>query len=151
MKINFKNECLPFCPASNYLGITSGRSLTCRQHLKLLRKKLKSCVPLLWRFAGLDWGVWSTTLRTATLASVYSTAECIPSCLVPQCPHPRHWSCHERFIANCDWTSAYHTSGQSSNPWGHPTCWMSMEMLSLWVELVEKIRTRSNWKVRNYN
>ena len=55
------------------------RSLTYRRHLESLRKKLTSRVALLRRIAGSGWGAGATTLRTATLALVHSTAEyCAP-------------------------------------------------------------------------
>ena len=92
-----------------------------------LRKKLTSRVALLRRLAGSGWGAGATTLRTATLALVHSTAEyCAPV-----------WcrSAHTRLIdptindalrivtgmpASC-------TSGQPSNPSRHPTCWASSQ------------------------
>ena len=44
-----------------------------------LCKKLTSCVMLLRRLAGSSWGAGETTLQTATLALVHSTAEyCTP-------------------------------------------------------------------------
>ena len=78
-EVNFNNETLPFCSEPKYLGVTLDRSLTYPRHLELLRKKLTSRVPLLRRFAGSGWGAEATTLRTATLALVHSTAEyCAP-------------------------------------------------------------------------
>ena len=70
---------LPFCSEPKYLGVTLDRSLTYRQHLQSLRKKLTSRVALLRRLAGSGWGAGATTLRAATLALVHSTAEyCVP-------------------------------------------------------------------------
>ena len=55
------------------------RSLTYRQHLESLRKKLTSRVTLLRRLAGSGWGAGATTLRIATIALVHSTVEyCAP-------------------------------------------------------------------------
>jgi len=55
------------------------RSLTYRRHLEPLRKRLTSLVALLRRLAGSSWGAGATTLRTATLALMDSTAEyCAP-------------------------------------------------------------------------
>jgi len=90
LKVNFSNETLPFCSESKYLGVTLDRSLTYRRHLESLRKKLTSRVAVLRRLAGFGWGAGVTTLRTATLALVHSTAEyCAPvSCR----------SAHTRFI-----------------------------------------------------
>ena len=79
MKVNFNNEILPFCPETKYLGVTFDRSLTYYRHLKLLRKKLTSRIALLRGLAGSGWGPGATTLCTATLALVHSTAEyCAP-------------------------------------------------------------------------
>jgi len=79
LKVNFNNETLPFCSDPKYLGVKLDRSLTYRRHLESLRKKLTSRVALLRRLAGSGWGAGATTLRTATLALVHSTAEyCAP-------------------------------------------------------------------------
>ena len=75
LKVNFNNETLPFSPEPKYLGVTLDRSLTYRRHLESLRKKLTSRVALLRQLAASDWGAGATTLRTATLALVHSTAE----------------------------------------------------------------------------
>jgi len=79
LKINFNNETLPFCSEPKYLRVTLDRSLTYRQHLESLRKKLTSRVALLRQLAGSGWGAGATMLRTASLALVHSTAEyCTP-------------------------------------------------------------------------
>ena len=79
MKVNQNNETLPFCSEPKYLGVTLDRSLTYRRHLESLRKKLTSRVTLLRRLACSGWGAGATTLRTATLDLVHSTAEyCVP-------------------------------------------------------------------------
>ena len=71
---------LSFCPEPKYLGVTLDRSLTYRQHLVTLRKKLTSRAALLKRLEGSSWGADADTLRTAALALVYSTAEyCAPA------------------------------------------------------------------------
>jgi len=76
VNINFINKTLPFYSESKYLGVTLGMTLTYRESL---RKKLTSRVASLRRLAGSGWGVGATTLRTATLALVHSTAEyCAP-------------------------------------------------------------------------
>jgi len=74
-EINRNNEILPFCPEPKYLGVTLHWSLTYRRHLESFRKKLTSRVALLRRLAGCAWGAGATTLRTATLALMHSTAE----------------------------------------------------------------------------
>jgi len=69
----------PLLLQPKYLGVTLDRSLTYRRHLESFRKKLTSRVALLRRLAGSSWGAEATTLRTATLALVHSTAEyCAP-------------------------------------------------------------------------
>jgi len=75
LKVNLNNETLPFCSEPKYLGVTLDRSLTCLRHLKSRRKKLTSRVALLRRLTGSGWGAGATSLRTATLALVYSTEE----------------------------------------------------------------------------
>jgi len=75
LKVNFNNENLPFFSEPEYLGVTLDRSLTYRRQLESLRKKLTSRIALLNRLAGSGWGAEATTLRTATLALVHSTAE----------------------------------------------------------------------------
>ena len=75
LKVNFNNETLPFCSEPKYVGLTLDRSLTYRRHLESLRMKLTSRVALLRRLAGSGWGAGATTLQTAALALVYSTAE----------------------------------------------------------------------------
>ena len=49
------------------------------------------------------------------------------SSLVSQCSHLPRWSCHQRRFAKCDWMPAPYTSGQSSYPRRHPTCWASSQ------------------------
>jgi len=79
LKVNFSNKVLPFCSKPKYLGVTLNRSLTYRRHLESLSKKLTSRLALLSRLAGSGWGAGATTLRTAALALVHSTAEyCAP-------------------------------------------------------------------------
>jgi len=79
LKVNFNNETLPFWSEAKYLGVTLDCSLTYRELLESLRKKLKSRVALLRRLAGSGWSAEATTLRTAILALVHSTAEyCTP-------------------------------------------------------------------------
>jgi len=79
LEVNFNNEALPFCSEPKYLGVMLGRSLAYRRHLQSLRNKLTSRVALQRRLDGFGWGAGETTLRTATLALVHSTAEyCAP-------------------------------------------------------------------------
>ena len=81
LKVDFNNETLPFCSEPKYLGVTLDRSLTYRRHLQSLHKKVTSRVALVRRLAGSGWGARATTLRTATLALVQSTAKyCVLVC-----------------------------------------------------------------------
>ena len=75
LKVNFNNETLPFSSEPKHLGVTLDRSLPFRRHLESLRKKLTSRVALLRWLTGSGWGARATTLQTATLALVHSTAE----------------------------------------------------------------------------
>jgi len=75
LKVNHNNENLPFCSEPSFLGVTFERSFTYRRHLEPLRKKLTSRIAPLRRLADSGWGVGATTLRTATLDLVHSTAE----------------------------------------------------------------------------
>jgi len=79
LKINFNNKTLTFCFEPKYLAVTVDRSFTYRRQLESVRKNLTSRVALLRWIAGSGWGAGATTLRTATLALVHSTAEyCAP-------------------------------------------------------------------------
>ena len=51
------------------------RSMTFNQHIKKVMEKTRSCVNLIWKLAGTYWGADFNTLRTSTLALVFSTAE----------------------------------------------------------------------------
>ena len=62
-----------------YLGVTLDRTLTYKKHLMNLRAKVGARVNLTRKIAGTSWGADAQTLRTTTLALVYSTAEyCAP-------------------------------------------------------------------------
>ena len=80
LKVKINGKDLSFCPEPKYLGVVLDRSLTFRQHLESLRKKLTSRAALLKRLAGSSWGAGADTLRIAALALVYSAAEyCAPA------------------------------------------------------------------------
>ena len=79
LSVELNGKPLPFSNTPKYLGITLDRSLTYRQHLESLRKKLSTRVSLIRQLAGTTWGAGVSVLRTATFALVYSTAEyCAP-------------------------------------------------------------------------
>jgi len=75
LKFNHNNETLLFWSELIYLGVMLDRALTYRRHLESLRKKWTSRIVLLGCLAGFGWGAGATTLRTATLVLVHSTAE----------------------------------------------------------------------------
>ena len=58
LKVYANDKLLPFCPISTYLGVKLDRSLTFRNHLETLRKKLATRVMLLRRLADLGMGRW---------------------------------------------------------------------------------------------
>ena len=93
-----------------------------------------SRIALLRRLAGLGWGAGATTLRTATLLSPGPfNSRVLRSCLVSQCSHPRHWSFHQRRLANCDWMPASDTNEEPSYPRRHPTCWIRRKGTTLFL------------------
>ena len=70
---------LPFYSEPKHRRVTLDRSLTYHQHLEPLHKKQISRVSLQRRLAGSAWGAGATTLESATLVLVHSTAEyCAP-------------------------------------------------------------------------
>ena len=74
LKVNHNNETMPFFSEPTSLGATLDRILTHPRQFESLRKKLTSRVALLRRLAGSSWDAAATTLRTATLSLVHSTA-----------------------------------------------------------------------------
>ena len=79
LKIALSGNQLPFDPTPKYLGITLDRSLTYRDHLQKLTKKMSSRVALVKRMAGTTWGASFEVLRTTTLALVVAPADyCAP-------------------------------------------------------------------------
>jgi hypothetical protein len=64
---------------NKYLGVTLDRTLTFKSHLEKATKKVSSRVNLVRKLAGTKWESNAQTLRTASLALVYSSAEyCAP-------------------------------------------------------------------------
>jgi hypothetical protein len=58
-----------------YLGVTLDRTLTFKFQLEKAAKKVSSRVNLVCKLAGTKWGSTAQTLRTASVALVYSSAE----------------------------------------------------------------------------
>jgi len=89
LKVNYNNATLLVWSEPKCLRGMLDRTHTCRRYLESLRKKLTSCVALLRRLVGSGWGAGVTTVRTATLALVHSTAEyCISSPIPPWSKFP---------------------------------------------------------------
>ena len=62
----------------------------------------------------------------------------------PLCPTPAtpmHRPRHQPRLPNCDWMPASYTSGQTSNPCRHPTCWPS----SQWSHTVSSAPCHAAW------
>jgi hypothetical protein len=65
--------------APKYLGVNLDRSLTYRAHLERIALKLSTRNNIFTKLAGSGWEANANSLRTATFALVYSTAEyCCP-------------------------------------------------------------------------
>lgn len=68
------------CP--RYLGIKIDRSVTFKDHIETMKKKLKSrnnIIQNIAKLVGASWGSIVELLQTSTLALVYSVAEyCVP-------------------------------------------------------------------------
>lgn len=60
---------------SKYLGIILDPLLTFKEHIEKTTKKLHSRINIIQKLIGMGWGTDGRTLRTATSALVYSTAE----------------------------------------------------------------------------
>ena len=75
LTVSCGDSVIPFDKEPKYLGVTLDRSLTFRSHIKRIAAKVSARISLLSRLAGTGWGAFFSTLRTAALALVYSTAE----------------------------------------------------------------------------
>ena len=81
LKVKNNGEILPFRPVLTYLVVKLDRVLTYRHHLKVLRKKLSTCVLLLRRLTVSRCFAGAKTFHTASLSLIYSIAEyCAPAC-----------------------------------------------------------------------
>ena len=107
LKVYNNGRFLPVCLTLTYLGVKLDRSLTFRDYLVALRKKISSRVTLLRRLLSSGWNAGAKTLRIAILSLVHSTIEyCAPVwcrsahtrlidsvlndalCMVTECLHP---------------------------------------------------------------
>jgi Reverse transcriptase (RNA-dependent DNA polymerase)/Endonuclease-reverse transcriptase len=79
LNINFNGTQIQHVNHPKYLGVTLDRSLTYNVHLSKSALKVAARVNLIRKLAGTNWGASAETLRIASLALVYSTAEyCAP-------------------------------------------------------------------------
>ncbi len=79
LKVTFCGKTLKFNPNPTYLGYTMDRTQTHKAHLEKVGQKLKTRNNLIQKLAGSTWGSNGSTLRTAAMGLVYSTAEyCCP-------------------------------------------------------------------------
>ena len=62
-------------PHPKYFGVKLDRQITCRQHIEGLRGKVMARNNFIRYLCGSAWGANAKTLRTATLAIVYSSSE----------------------------------------------------------------------------
>ena len=140
---NHNNVTLPFCPEPTYLEVTWDRTLTYCWHFESFRKKLTNitlCTPEVACWLWL--GIWSNNVANSHLSPGPFSSRILCFCLVLQCSHLPHWPHHQRHLAKWDWMPAYlHTSGQSSYPHRHPTCWA----LSQWSHTVSSTPCHGAW------
>ena len=79
LQVHMSGNSIPFAPTPRYLDVTLDRSLTFRQHIEKLKKKMTSRVALVKRLAGLNWGACFDVLRVSTLWLVVAPPEyCSP-------------------------------------------------------------------------
>lgn len=79
LNVVFENVPLQHNPCPKYLGVILDRALTYKSHLENVAKKVNTRIDIIRKLAGSGWGAKAGTLRTATLALVFSSAEyCAP-------------------------------------------------------------------------
>lgn len=75
LNVSFNGVRLWHNPNPVYLGLKLDRTLTYKEHLGALSKKIASRVNIVQKLAGTIWGANAKTLRIASLALVYAPAE----------------------------------------------------------------------------
>ena len=79
LKINWKGKTLEHILFPVYLGVTLDRTLSYKEHVNKLRKKVIPRTNLSRKLAPTKWGTDAKTLKQTALAVCYSTAEyCAP-------------------------------------------------------------------------
>ncbi|XP_063540310.1 uncharacterized protein LOC134749322 [Cydia strobilella] len=79
LNVHWQGKRLTHNFAPKYLGVTLDRSLTFKEHLTKLGRKLQTRNNILNKLASTSWGANADCLRTSALALVYSTADyCSP-------------------------------------------------------------------------
>jgi hypothetical protein len=79
LDVMFNGTSIKHVDHPKYLGVALDWTLTFKSHLENAAKKVSSRVNLVRKLAGTKWGSNAQTLRTASLALVYSSAEyCAP-------------------------------------------------------------------------
>ena len=81
IKVNYNIEIQPFCSEPK---LPLDKSLMYHRHLESLRKKLASPVALVRYLVGTGWGAGETTLQTAALHLMHSTADSSPPVWCPR-------------------------------------------------------------------
>jgi len=94
-KVNHKKKTLPFCSETKYLGVMLDRSLMYCQHLKSQADITRHT---LWEVGGFRLGCWSNNIVNSHLSPGPLNSRVLRSCLVLQCSHPRHWTCHQQCL-----------------------------------------------------
>lgn len=79
LNISFSDRVLNHNNFPKYLGVTLDRTLSFKQHLLNLSKKVKTRNNIIQKLCGTTWGSPATILRSSSLALVFSAAEyCAP-------------------------------------------------------------------------
>lgn len=79
LNIQFDGNPVSNNPTPKYLGVTLDRSLTYKSHMQKTTAKVRTRNNILQKLCGTTWGSTTSTLRSAALGLVYSSAEyCAP-------------------------------------------------------------------------